>query len=130
MNIFIRKLNDVINRLLKCSEKHRYTVRIISDVLSYQIRRKISIITRTWNPVTGCTHMCKYCWARRLAETRLRHVKRYRHGFKPRLNVEEFSKKFEPGEFIFVSDKSNNSMLGKSIVNSRINVNVYYTYTC
>lgn len=26
----------------------------------------------TWNPVTGCLHNCSYCYARKLAETRLR----------------------------------------------------------
>ena len=26
----------------------------------------------TWNPVTGCLNGCEYCYARRLANTRLR----------------------------------------------------------
>ncbi len=48
--------------------------------------------------------MCVYCWARRLAETKLRNTRRYKNGFKPRLNPEEFKKTFNPGEFVFVVD--------------------------
>lgn len=28
----------------------------------------------TWNPITGCLNGCEYCYARRLANTRLRHA--------------------------------------------------------
>lgn len=35
----------------------------------------------TWNPVTGCKHGCNYCYARKLAETRLAHI--YPNGFEP-----------------------------------------------
>ena len=61
-------------------------------------------VTRTWNPVTGCLHFCVYCWARKLAEGRLRNTKKYSDGFKPRFHPEELRKKFKPGEFVFVSD--------------------------
>ena len=37
----------------------------------------------TWNPVTGCKHGCEYCYARKLAETRLAHI--YENGFEPTL---------------------------------------------
>ena len=67
-------------------------------------RRMFSVVTRTWNPVTGCTHLCVYCWARRLAETRLRRSPRYRDGFVPRFNAEELRARFRPGELVFVSD--------------------------
>lgn len=79
---------------------------ILEHILnSYQYNgRMFSIVTRTWNPVTGCTHFCKYCWARRLAETKLRHYSRYKDGFVPKLNPKEFRVKFKPGEFVFVSD--------------------------
>ena len=64
--------------------------------------RMFSVVTRTWNPVTGCPHNCTYCWARKMATTRLRHLERYRDGFVSRLNEEEFREKFNGG-FIFVS---------------------------
>jgi protein gp37 len=35
-------------------------------------RTKIEWADYTWNPVTGCKHGCGYCYARRLAEGRLR----------------------------------------------------------
>lgn len=66
-------------------------------------RRMFTIVSETWNPVTGCLHDCVYCWARRLALTKLKSSPRYRDGFKPRLNLEEFRKKFRGG-VVFVSD--------------------------
>ena len=66
--------------------------------------RMFSVVSKTWNPVTGCLHGCVYCWARRLAETKLRAARRYRMGFVPRLNQEEFKARFGEGEFVFVSD--------------------------
>ncbi|RLG44408.1 MAG: hypothetical protein DRN78_00210 [Thermoproteota archaeon] len=65
--------------------------------------RMFSIVRETWNPVSGCPHQCKYCFARRLAETRLRNTRRYRDGFITRLNEEEFRKRFKGG-VVFVSD--------------------------
>jgi len=61
-------------------------------------------VTRTWNPITGCLHYCVYCWARRLAEGRLRNTRKYSDGFKPKFHPEELSKRFKPGEFVFVAD--------------------------
>jgi len=66
--------------------------------------RMFSVVTRTWNPVTGCTHSCVYCWARRLAETKLRNTEKYRSGFKPAIHEREFRARFRPGEFVFVAD--------------------------
>lgn len=65
--------------------------------------RMFRSITRTWNPFVGCLFKCSYCWSRRLAETRLRHLPRYKDGFKPKFISEEFNKRFKPGEFVFVS---------------------------
>jgi len=67
-------------------------------------KRMFNVVSRTWNPVTGCLHECTYCWARRLALTKLKNRERYADGFKPKLNKEEFAIRFNEGEFIFVSD--------------------------
>ena len=60
-------------------------------------------ITKTWNPVVGCLHNCTYCWARRLAETKLKNIDRYKDGFTPKLIFKELGKKFH-NESVFVSD--------------------------
>lgn len=65
--------------------------------------RMFSLVTETWNPVTGCEHYCIYCWARRLALTKLKNTKKYRNGFKPAIHPDEFKKKFNGG-IVFVSD--------------------------
>ncbi|MEM4958399.1 MAG: DUF5131 family protein [Nanopusillaceae archaeon] len=65
--------------------------------------KMFSVVSETWNPVTGCTHNCVYCWARALATTKLRNSIRYRNGFLPRLNLGEFERRFSGG-FVFVSD--------------------------
>ena len=61
------------------------------------------VIDKTWNPVIGCLHNCTYCWARRLAETKLKDVERYRDGFVPKLVDKELSKRFHR-QNVFVSD--------------------------
>ena len=66
--------------------------------------RMFPIVSTTWNPVSGCYHMCVYCYARRLAETKLRHTPRYRSGFTPRINFKAFRKRFKRGEIVFPVD--------------------------
>lgn len=79
--------------------------RLFEDVLNnLNGSRMFNIVSKTWNPVTGCLHACRFCWARRLAEIKLKNYRRYRQGFVPRLNEEEFHAKFEEGDFVFVSD--------------------------
>jgi len=63
------------------------------------------LVHRTWNPITGCRFLCKYCWARRLVESRLKKpTKKYAEGFKTKLHLGELKRKFKPGELVFVSD--------------------------
>jgi len=81
-------------------KRHRSLCKLIEREHSTKM---FSIVTETWNPVTGCLHHCRYCWARRLAETKLKNSKRYSNGFAPRLNKGEFSKRFKGG-VVFVSD--------------------------
>ncbi|MEM2352437.1 MAG: DUF5131 family protein [Thermoproteota archaeon] len=80
-------------------------MRLFEDILNNSNgSRMFSVVSKTWNPVTGCLHACRFCWARRLAETKLKNYRRYRQGFVPRFNGEEFRIKFEEGDFVFVSD--------------------------
>jgi len=58
---------------------------------------------KTYNLVVGCLHACTYCYARDLAEGRLRHLPRYRDGFKPKLVESELRRRFRGGT-VFVSD--------------------------
>jgi protein gp37 len=62
-----------------------------------------NVIDKTWNPVIGCLHNCTYCWARRLTETRLKDMEKYRDGFRPKLCDYELDKRFHR-KFVFVSD--------------------------
>lgn len=65
--------------------------------------KMFNIVGETWNPVTGCPHNCRYCWARKLALTKLKYSRRYRDGFNTRFNPEELKKSFRGG-VVFVSD--------------------------
>lgn len=45
-------------------------------------RKRIhDFITDTHNPLVGCRHFCVYCWAHKLASTRLKHMEQYKDGF-------------------------------------------------
>lgn len=36
--------------------------------------RMFGTVTKTVNPIVGCPFLCSYCWARRLSQTRLKHL--------------------------------------------------------
>lgn len=57
----------------------------------------------TWNCFVGCNFQCSYCNARKAAETRFRHIPRYKDGFNPHLVESELNRSFKPGQFIFVA---------------------------
>jgi len=92
---YLKKTNDNLS-LMKTVFEHLINNR--SDV-----RKMFSIEQKTWNPVTGCLHYCNYCWARSLASAELKNSDRYKEVFHPRINVEEFRRKFKKGDFVFVS---------------------------
>ena len=103
---------EVVGKLMKTvetfggkgmKEKRIKTANLLLNL--FKSRNKMfSIVTQTWNPISGCSHNCVYCYARRLAETRLKHCPRYMRGFIPRLNENEFNRRFKDGEFVFVVD--------------------------
>ena len=65
--------------------------------------RMFKSITRTWNCYVGCYWDCQYCNAKKAAETRWKHVDRYKDGFKPHMVEKELTKTFKEGEFIFIA---------------------------
>jgi len=67
--------------------------------------RMFHLVTDIWNPITGCEHLCCYCWARELVERRLKYsTKKYRGGFRPKLHPDELNATFKSGDFVFVAD--------------------------
>lgn len=46
-------------------------------------RSKIEWTDYTWNPITGCKNNCEFCYARKLAEGRLKGRFGYENGFEP-----------------------------------------------
>lgn len=59
---------------------------------------KIEWATRVWNPVTGCSRGCRWCYARRFAERMKHHpnpsiANKYCRGFKPTVHYDQF---YEP----------------------------------
>jgi len=71
---------------------------------------------KTWNVHVGCDFLCTYCNARRTALTRLRNSPRYKDGFTPHLVKEELSKKFAPGDFVFVGYMGDISFASRPII--------------
>src|SRR3990167_1875162 len=67
-------------------------------------------ITMTWNPFTGCKFDCSYCWARGLADGKLKAS--YPNGFLPTFHPERLKVKFKPDDFVFVSSMGDISFTG------------------
>ena len=68
--------------------------------------RKFGEITKTWNPVIGCLHACRYCWAKKLAARLAKMgVQPYaERDFAPTLIRWRLDKKFSRNSFVFVCD--------------------------
>lgn len=64
---------------------------------------KIEWTDWTWNPITGCTKGCSYCYARKMA-TNPYYKKAFPFGFKPHFYAERLKEpsKAKPGDKIFV----------------------------
>lgn len=59
-------------------------------------------VMKTWSPIIGCLgHQCTYCYARALAEGRLKGTPKYAEGFKPRLWEPALKSRFHQG-LVFV----------------------------
>jgi DNA repair photolyase len=109
---------------------------VFENVLSRKSQGKMfNIVTKTWNPVTGCLYNCNYCWARQLATTKLRNSHRYSNGFKPMLNDTEFCVKFSKGDFVFVSDMGDlfgnfipSSWIEQVLAHTKLFPNTYFLF--
>jgi protein gp37 len=58
-------------------------------------KTKIEWADYTWNPVTGCTNNCGYCYARKIAH-RFKGTSHYMNGFEPTFHAERI---FEPIDY-------------------------------
>ena len=67
----------------------------MSKMFTYQGK-----VLKTWNPFTGCNFNCSYCWARKLAEGKLKNS--YPNGFIPTTHPDRFDKRFKLDDFVFV----------------------------
>jgi len=71
----------------------------------YHGTRMFHLVHETWNPVTGCRHYCRYCWARLLVLRKLRFTRKYRGClFNPTLHEYELERRFRPGVLVFCCD--------------------------
>ncbi len=72
-------------------------------------------ILKTWNPFTGCNFNCSYCWARKLAEGKLRNS--YPNGFIPTTHPDRFNKRFKPDDFVFVCSMGDIAFAPSVVIN-------------
>jgi len=99
----LAKSLNIVDVIVKSRHSNRIKRFIENQLNNHKDNKMFSFITETWNPVTGCKHHCIYCWARKLALTKLKGTRKYRNGFKPTIHLEEFKRKFNGG-VVFVSD--------------------------
>ena len=59
------------------------------------LNNKIGWCDATWNPVTGCKNNCEWCYARKLAEGRLKGRFGYEHGFEPTFHPERLREPYK-----------------------------------
>ena len=73
----------------------------------------------TWNPVTGCLNNCPFCYARKLAEGRLKGRFGYEHGFAPTFHADRLQEphKLKKPSKIFVC--SMGDMFGDWMIDRR-----------
>jgi len=91
--------------LIRTNQKLTLIKNILEKSLNQKAHRKMfNIVTKTWNPISGCLYNCNYCWAKNLAETKLKKSKRYSKGFKPIFNESELKVNFKSADLVFVSD--------------------------
>ena len=65
--------------------------------------RMFKFVKNTWNPVVGCVHLCRYCWARRQAKRQKKRCELcYR--FVPHLHEERLKKRWRDPKLIFTVD--------------------------
>lgn len=77
---------------------------------------------KTWSVFTGCCFSCAYCWAKRMAETRLAKSPKYARGFEPTFHPKELARKFRPGEFVFISSMGDISFIAPADFQSILTV--------
>ena len=75
---------------------------------------------KVWNLFTGCNFNCSYCWARKLAETKLKAF--YSNGFIPTTHPDRFNKRFKPDDFVFVSSMGDISFAPSIVLDAVIAV--------
>jgi len=66
----------------------------------------------TWNPITGCLHGCPYCYARRLAEGRLKGRFGYENGFEPTFHENRLREPYQVKKPSFIFTVSMGDMFG------------------
>jgi len=70
---------------------------------------------KTWNPFTGCRFDCSYCWARKLAEGKLKSA--YPNGFVPEFHSNRLKVSFKPDDFVFVCSMGDISFAPSTVWN-------------